>query len=100
MTEKKRFEEYDTNKDGFLSTHEEWKAWLVRFGYRKTPQFYTQRSQVPDVQQTAYDEAGHLFSQTDDNNDGKLSIAEIVAKHEVWVGSEATGYGEHLRDEL
>lgn len=55
---------------------------------------------MPDVHQAAHDEAEHLFSQTDDNNDGKLSIDEIVMKHEVWVGSEATGYGEHLKDEL
>ena len=55
---------------------------------------------MPDTQQAARDEAQHLFAQTDVNYDGKLSIDEIVGKHEVWVGSEATGYGEHLRDEL
>lgn len=38
--EKKRFEEYDTNNDGFLSTREEFKAWLVRFGLMRVLQFY------------------------------------------------------------
>lgn len=30
--------------------------------------------------------------------DGKLSIAEIVAEYNLFVGSEATNYGEHLQN--
>lgn len=40
---------------------------------------------------------------SDTNKDGVLSIDEIVDHHEIFVGSEATDYGEHLhkfKDEL
>lgn len=45
-------------------------------------------------------EAAHLISSADTNQDGKLSVSEIVDSHEVFVGSEATHFGEQLRDEL
>lgn len=48
-------------------------------------------------------EVDHLVENSDDNRDGKLSIQEIVDHHEIFVGSEATDYGEHLhkfKDEL
>lgn len=48
-------------------------------------------------------EAEHLILSSDDDNDGRLSVDEIVAHHDIFVGSEATDYGErlnNLRDEL
>ena len=95
MTEKTRFnEEYDKNGDGFLEG-EELRAWLI-----------------PDLTQTAKQEADHLIDNSDTdkanyfkinsnknlNNlkDGKLSIDEVVEAYKTFVGSEATNYGEHL----
>lgn len=48
-------------------------------------------------------EADHLIDSADHNGDGKLSIQEIVDAHEVFVGSEATDFGDFLHrpdDEL
>ena len=39
----------------------------------------------------------------DDDKDGKLTISEILANHEVFLDSDATEYGQQLRyahDEL
>ena len=44
----------------------------------------------------ADDEVDHLFSSADDDLDEKLSFDEILEHHDVFVGSEATDYGEHL----
>ncbi len=48
----------------------------------------------------AENEAQHLITSADDDNDGRLSVQEIIDSHEVFVGSEATHFGEQLRDEL
>lgn len=51
----------------------------------------------------AEQEAEHLILSSDDNGDGKLSVDEIIGHHDIFVGSEATDYGERLnsiRDEL
>ena len=37
-----------------------------------------------------------FFCSADDDHDEKLTIDEIVSKHDVFVGSEATDYGDHL----
>ena len=37
-----------------------------------------------------------VFCSADDDHDEKLTIDEIVSKHDVFVGSEATDYGDHL----
>ncbi|CAD6189820.1 unnamed protein product [Caenorhabditis auriculariae] len=77
--EKNRFmTEYDHNKDGLL-TGDEIRKWLI-----------------PDVDAVAAQEAQHLLNGADKNNDGKLSIDEIVDAHALFVGSEATNYGEDL----
>lgn len=44
------------------------------------------------------DEVHHLFAATDSDHDDHLSYDEIVDNHELWVGSEATDYGDHLQD--
>jgi len=54
------------------------------------------------VQSIAEDEAIHLISETDQDKDGSLTTAEILDRHDLWVGSAATHYGDNLmhRDEL
>jgi len=77
--EKERFDnDLDTNKDGFLDDNEI-IHWIV-----------------PSDENVAEDEVTHLFASADDDHDGKLTIDEIVKHHEVFVGSEATDYGDHL----
>lgn len=44
------------------------------------------------------DEVNHLFAGADDDVDGILSLSEILDHHELFVGSEATDYGEHLNN--
>lgn len=54
----------------------------------------------------AVEEVDHLFASTDDDHDDRLSYDEIITNYEIFVGSEATDYGDHLqnidnfRDEL
>ncbi|TKR93654.1 hypothetical protein L596_008067 [Steinernema carpocapsae] len=81
--EKDRFkEDYDVDKDGFLDRTEV-RQWLI-----------------PDLQETAAQEAHHLVSSADKDEDQKLSIQEIVDEHALFVGSEATNFGEHLTDPI
>ncbi|XP_023930230.1 calumenin-B-like [Lingula anatina] len=82
IVEKDNFAELDKNKDGVLD-NEELKAWVS-----------------PDNEEAAQREAEHLISESDVDKDGKVTKDEIVAQHELWVGSQATDYGEHLHEEL
>lgn len=82
IANRENFEEYDKDKDGKLD-RKEMAEWVV-----------------PSNDESATDEAGHLIEETDTNDDGKLSKEEILAKHELWVGSSATAYGKGLHNEL
>lgn len=78
--EKNRFmSEYDRDGDGMLRG-DEVRRWLI-----------------PDVKEVAKQEAIHLIKSADKDNNGNLSIDEIVDAYQTFVGSEATNYGEHLR---
>lgn len=46
----------------------------------------------------AKDEVDHLFASADDDHDDLLSFDEILEHHDVFVGSEATDYGDHLHN--
>lgn len=46
----------------------------------------------------AEEEVSHLFAASDDDHDEVLTFDEILDKHEIFVGSEATDYGEHLHN--
>lgn len=56
--------------------------------------------------EVATDEVDHLFAASDDDHDERLSYDEIIDNYDIFVGSEATDYGDHLqnidqfRDEL
>jgi len=77
--EKNRFDtDLDLNKDGQLDDVE-----IIRWI-------------IPSEDDVASDEVTHLFASADDDHDEKLTIEEIVSKHDVFVGSEATDYGDHL----
>ena len=83
MQEKERFDaDLDKNKDGFLDDAEI-LAWVI-----------------PDNEEIASDEVNHLFAGADEDVDGVLSVAEILKNHELFVGSEATDYGEHLHRDI
>lgn len=77
-------DEYDRNKDGFLSG-DELLFWLS-----------------PDNTEIAIDEAEHLIDMCDEDEDERLTPEEIVENHDLWVDSDATEYGAQLRhyDEL
>ena len=84
--EKERFDaDLDKNSDGSLDDAEI-IAWVI-----------------PDNDEIATDEVNHLFAGADEDVDGLLTLAEILNNHELFVGSEATDYGELLHridDEL
>ncbi|VDK83148.1 unnamed protein product [Litomosoides sigmodontis] len=79
--EKNRFErDYDKDGNGFLEGSEI-ASWLVT-----------------SLETTAAEEVEHLMSKADKDNDGRLSIDEIVNESDLFVGSEATNHGENLID--
>lgn len=46
----------------------------------------------------ATDEVNHLFAAADSDQDDRLSYDEIIDNHDLFVGSEATDYGDHLQN--
>ncbi|XP_050698675.1 reticulocalbin-2-like isoform X1 [Eriocheir sinensis] len=46
----------------------------------------------------AEDEVDHLFGAADDDGNDILSFLEVLEHHDVFVGSEATDYGDHLHN--
>ncbi|XP_074641938.1 calumenin-A-like isoform X2 [Tubulanus polymorphus] len=86
IAEKENFKEHDKDGNGYLS-RDEVQAWSL-----------------PTFDEAAIEEAKHLINESDKDKDGKLTKEEIVDAHEVFVGSQATDYGNHLdklmREEL
>lgn len=77
--EKEQFKEYrDKDKDLKLNA-EEVKDWII----------------PPDYDHTD-SETKHLIFEADANKDGQLSKDEILDKYDVFVGSQATDFGEAL----
>ncbi|CAJ0968903.1 unnamed protein product [Ranitomeya imitator] len=71
--------EQDKNRDGKMDK-EETKDWIL-----------------PSDYDHAEAEARHLVYESDQNKDGKLTREEIVDKYDLFVGSQATDFGEALR---
>lgn len=46
--------------------------------------------------EVATEEVDHLFASSDDDHDDRLSYDEIINNYDIFVGSEATDYGDHL----
>lgn len=89
ITEKDHFDnEYDKDGDGYLNGNEI-LSWIL-----------------PSNEQVAEAEVEHLFASADDDHDDRLSYLEITDKYDIFVGSEATDYGDllhsvhHFDDEL
>lgn len=79
QSEKDQFRDYrDKDKDGKLNK-EELGAWVI-------PQDYDHIEA----------EAAHLIFEADTDKDHQLSKEEIMEHHEVFVGSQATNYGDAL----
>lgn len=85
QAELSQFEELDGDKDGKLSP-EELRPWALA-----------------DNHEIAKEEVEHLYMECDTDQDGKLTIDEIVRKEEEFMSSSATDYGRivhFVRDEL
>lgn len=77
--EREQFENYrDKNKDGQMDPSEV-KQWII----------------PPDFDH-AEAEARHLINESDGDDDGQLTKDEIMAKYDLFVGSQATDFGEAL----
>ncbi|GBP79596.1 Calumenin [Eumeta japonica] len=77
--EREQFTGYrDTNKDGYMDEHEV-KAWIA------PPEF-----------DHAEAEARHLVFEADSDADEKLTKQEILDKYDLFVGSQATDFGQAL----
>lgn len=68
----------DDNKDGFLDK-DEMRSWIQ-----------------PNDFDHAEAEAKHLVFEADENRDEKLTKEEILDKYDLFVGSQATDFGEAL----
>lgn len=78
-SEREQFSKYrDGDGDGFLDL-EEVKAWII----------------PPDFDHSEA-EAKHLVFESDHNQDGALTKDEILDKYDLFVGSQATDFGEAL----
>lgn len=88
VSEKDKFDnDLDLNRDGVIDLNEVHK-WII-----------------PDNDEIAIEEVDHLMATADENHDELLSYDEILDNQHVFVGSEATDYGnellgEHFEDEL
>ncbi|KAG5273977.1 hypothetical protein AALO_G00157830 [Alosa alosa] len=78
-TERQQFTDFrDKNKDGRMD-HEETRDWIL-----------------PSDYDHAEAEAKHLVYESDTDQDGRLTKEEIVQKYDLFVGSQATDFGEAL----
>ncbi|KAG7216101.1 hypothetical protein INR49_007853 [Caranx melampygus] len=78
-TEREQFTEFrDKNKDGKMDK-DETRDWIL-----------------PNDYDHAEAEAKHLVYESDADKDGRLTKAEIVDKYDLFVGSQATDFGEAL----
>lgn len=79
IVDQENFNSYDTDNNGKLD-RQEIRSWTL-----------------PDRRSMSDEEAEHLLQETDLNKDGRLSFDEVLDRHDLWVGSAATEYGQSLR---
>lgn len=78
-SEREQFTQFrDKNKDGVMD-EEEVRGWII-----------------PDDYNHAEAEAKHLIYEADSDGDRELTKEEILDKYDVFVGSQATDFGEAL----
>lgn len=81
ISEKDKFDhDFDKDGDGSLD-NSEIISWMV-----------------PSNEEIAEEEVDHLFASSDDDHDDMLSFQEVLEHHDIFVGSEATDYGDHLHN--
>ncbi|XP_030570867.1 calumenin [Drosophila novamexicana] len=79
LSEREAFSKHrDLDQDGYL-TEAEIRQWIV-----------------PNDFDHAESEAKHLIFEADEDNDEKLTKAEVLDKYDVFVGSQVTDFGEAL----
>lgn len=79
LSEREAFSKHrDLDQDGYL-TEAEIRQWIV-----------------PHDFDHAESEAKHLIFEADEDNDEKLTKAEVLDKYDVFVGSQVTDFGEAL----
>lgn len=107
VTEKDKFdEEFDKDKDGFLNGNEI-LSWIVpsnELSQKSSLNFHLNNFRLTKKNfsfcissEVATDEVDHLYVAADDDHDDRLSYTEIVNNYDIFVGSEATDYGDHLQ---
>lgn len=78
-TEREQFESFrDKNQDGFMDV-EEVKEWIIPADFDHSEA-----------------EAKHLIYEADEDQDGRLTKDEVLDKYDLFVGSQATDFGEAL----
>jgi Ca2+-binding EF-hand superfamily protein len=78
-TEREQFTSFrDKNNDGIMDI-EEVSDWIL----------------PPDYDHSEA-ESRHLIHESDNDGDGKLTKDEVVEKYDLFVGSQATDFGEYL----
>lgn len=84
--EKHRFnDDFDRDGNGFIEG-EELSFWMG-----------------PDNTEIAIEETEHIMEMSDEDQDGLITLAEVLDNHDLWVDSDATQFGQQLRfihDEL
>ena len=98
VEEKDRFDnELDTNKDNVL-TKEEIMAWIIPSNEDIAKEEVRRYTYNWDFKTNHFEssQVDHLFAGADEDMNEFLTFEEVIKNHELFVGSEATDYGEHL----